>query len=134
MIEREIKFLPNGRLEVTIPVCLKHDGRKTTLLIDEDCGKTLDKDNLSPLQKALIQGFQFQKHLESGKIESVSALARKEHMDRAFLFRALSLVNLAPDIINLILDGREPKTITLNKLRKGFPEDWDEQRAFFGIK
>ena len=134
MIERDIKFLPNGRLEVTIPICLKHDGRKTTLLIDEDCGKPLDKDNLSQLQKALIQGFQYQKHLESGKVKSVTELARKEHVDRAFLFRALSLVNLAPDIINLILDGREPSTITLNKLRKGFPEDWDEQRAFFGIK
>ena len=134
MIERDIKFLPNGRLEVTIPICLKHDGRKTTLLIDEDCGKPLDKDNLSQLQKALIQGFQYQKHLESGKVKSVTELARKEHIDRAFLFRALSLVNLAPDIINLILDGREPKTITLTKLRKGFPEDWEEQRRYFGIK
>ena len=134
MIERDIKFLPNGRLEVTIPICLKHDGRKTTLLIDEDCGKPLDKDNLSQLQKALIQGFQYQKHLESGKVKSVTELARKEHIDRAFLFRALSLVNLAPDIINLILDGREPSTITLNKLRKGFPEDWEEQRRYFGIK
>ena len=130
MIERDIKFLPNGRLEVTIPICLKHDGRKTTLLIDEDCGKPL----LSPLQKALIQGFQYQKYLEAGKGESVTELARKEHIDRAFLFRALSLVNLAPDIINLILDGREPKTITLTKLRKGFPEDWEEQRRYFKIK
>ena len=134
MIERDIKFLPNGRLEVTIPICLKHDGRKTTLLIDEDCGKPLDKENLSPLQKALIQGFQYQKYLEAGKGESVTELARKEHIDRAFLFRALSLINLAPDIINLILDGREPKTITLTKLRKGFPEDWEEQRRYFGIK
>ena len=134
MIERDIKFLPNGRLEVTIPICLKHDGRKTTLLIDEDCGKPLDKDNLSQLQKALIQGFQYQKHLESGKVKSVTELARKEHVDRAFLFRALSLVNLSPDIINLILDGREPNTITLNKLRKGFPEDWEEQRHYFGIE
>ena len=134
MIERDIKFLPNGRLEVTIPICLKHDGRKTTLLIDEDCGKPLDKENLSPLQKALIQSFQYQKYLEAGKGESVTELARKEHIDRAFLFRALSLVNLAPDIINLILDGREPKTITLTKLRKGFPEDWEEQRRYFKIK
>ena len=134
MIARDIKFLPNGRLEVTIPICLKHDGRKTTLLIDEDCGKPLDKENLSPLQKALIQGFQYQKYLEAGKGESVTELARKEHIDRAFLFRALSLVNLAPDIINLILDGREPKTITLTKLRKGFPEDWEEQRHYFKIK
>ena len=121
-------------MEVTIPICLKHDGRKTTLLIDEDCGKPLDKENLSPLQKALIQGFQYQKYLEAGKGESVTELARKEHIDRAFLFRALSLVNLAPDIINLILDGREPKTITLTRLRKGFPEDWEEQRRYFGIK
>ena len=134
MIERDIKFLPNGRLEVTIPICLKHDGRKTTLLIDEDCGKPLDKENLSPLQKALIQGLQYQKYLEAGKGESVTELARKEHIDRAFLFRALSLVNLAPDIINLILDGRDPKNITLTKLRKGFPEDWEEQRRYFGIK
>ena len=72
MIERDIKFLPNGRLEVTIPICLKHDGRKTTLLIDEDCGKPLDKENLSPLQKTLIQGFQYQKYLEAGKGESVT--------------------------------------------------------------
>ena len=76
---------------------------------------------------------QYQKYLESGKGESVTDLAQKEHIDRAFLFRSLSLVNLAPDIINLILDGREPKTTTLNKLRKGFPEDWEEQRNFFGI-
>jgi len=79
-------------------------------------------------------GFRFQKCLEGGRIKSVTALARQEHMDRPFLFRALSLVNLAPDIIKLILNGIEPKTLTLNKLRKGFPEDWSEQRKFFRIK
>ena len=37
-------------------------------------------------------------------------------------------------VVQLILDGREPNTITLNKLRKGFPEDWEEQRHYFGIE
>ena len=133
MIERDIKFLPNGRLEVTIPICLKHDGRKTTLLIDEDCGKPLDKENLSPLQKALIQGFQYQKYLEAGKGESVTELARKEHIDRAFLFRALSLVNLAPDIIVAVMQGKTPPEMTLAKAVNNLPEDWQEQREMFGF-
>jgi hypothetical protein len=28
----------------------------------------------------------------------------------------------------------EPATIPLSKLRKGFPEDWTEQREMFGIE
>ena len=54
--------------------------------------------------------------------------------ERAFLFRALSLVNLAPDIIEAILNGKEPATLTLSKLRKGFPEDWEEQKKFLRIE
>ena len=61
------------------------------------------------------------------------------------LFLALSLVNLAPDIIEAILNGirpspkatagqEEPAKTTLFKLRKGFPEDWNEQRKLFGMK
>ena len=28
----------------------------------------------------------------------------------------------------------EPATLTLSKLRKGFPEDWTEQRKMFGME
>ena len=48
------------------------------------------------------------------------------------LFRSLSLVNLAPDLIEAILDGTESKNLTISALRKGIPEDWDEQRRIFG--
>ena len=65
---------------------------------------------------------------------TVSELAQKVKQERAFLFQALSLVNLAPEIIEAILNGKEPSTLTLSKLRKGFPEDWSEQRKMFGIE
>ncbi len=134
MTKKRSTILVNGKLEVIIPIRLKYDGSKTVLIQSEDCGKPLDVKNLSPLQKALIQGFQFQKKLESGKVRSVSELAKVEHMERAFLFRALSLVNLAPDIVDAILDGQEPKSLTLSNLRSGFPDDWQEQRAFLGME
>ena len=132
-MEREIEKLVNGNIAVTIPIRLKYDGHKTVIRQPERQTAELDTVTMSPLQKALVQGFQYRDALESGDVANVSELARREGQERAFLFRALSLVNLAPDIIEAILDGKEPSTVTLSRLRKGFPDDWDAQRKFFGM-
>ena len=133
-MEKTIERLVNGNIKVTIPIHLKYNGCKTVIHQPEVELAELDPETMSPLQKAVIQGFQYRDMLESGKVATVSELAQKVKQERAFLFRTLSLVNLAPDIIEAILNGKEPATITLSKLRKGFPEDWDEQRKLFGIE
>jgi citrate lyase beta subunit len=38
------------------------------------------------------------------------------------------LTLLAPDIVEAILDGRQPDGITLPKMMKPFPVEWKEQR------
>ena len=119
---------------MTIPIHLKYDGCKTVIHQPEVEHAELDPETMSPLQKAVIQGFQYRDMLESRKVATVSELAQKVKHERAFLFRALSLVNLAPDIIEAILNGQEPATLTLSKLHKGFPEDWTEQRKLFGME
>ncbi|MBE6362625.1 MAG: hypothetical protein E7054_03120 [Lentisphaerae bacterium] len=50
---------------------------------------------------------------------------------RSYLSRTLQLANLAPDIVKLIWENRQPETLTLDKLRKGIPESWEEQRKLF---
>ena len=132
-MERQIEKLVNGNIAVTIPIRLKYDGHKTVIRQPERQTAELDTDTMSPLQKALVQGFQYRDALESGDVANVSELARREGQERAFLFRALSLVNLAPDIIEAILNGTEPPTVTLSRLRRGFPDDWNEQRKVFGM-
>ena len=132
-MEKTIERLVNGNIKVTIPIRLKYDGCKTVIHQPEVEQAELDPETMSPLQKAVIQGFQYRDMLESGKVATVSELAQKVKQGRAFLFRALSLVNLAPDIIEAILNGKEPSSLTLSKLRKGFPEDWTEQRKMFGM-
>jgi len=47
--------------------------------------------------------------------------------------RTLSLVNLAPDIVTAVMSGKAPESVTLTKVLYGFPENWQEQRALFGI-
>lgn len=133
-MERTIERLVNGNIKVTIPVRLKYDGVKTVIRQPEPEPTELDPETLSPLMKAVIQGFKYRDMLELGQVANVSELAHKLNQERAFLFRSLSLVNLAPDIIEAILNGTEPDVITLANLRKGIPDDWDEQRKLFGMK
>lgn len=40
----------------------------------------------------------------------------------------LRLTLLAPDIIEMILDGRQPPTLQFEALRKFLPLVWEEQR------
>jgi hypothetical protein len=40
----------------------------------------------------------------------------------------LRLTLLAPDIIEMILDGRQPPALQFEGLRKSLPLLWDEQR------
>ena len=117
-MEKTIERLVNGNIKVTIPIRLKYDGCKTVIRQPETEQTELDPETMSPLQKAVIQGFQYRDMLESGTVATVSELAQKVKQERAFLFRALSLVNLAPDIIEAILNGKEPSSLTLSKLRK----------------
>ena len=94
-MEKTIERLVNGNIKVTIPIRLKYDGCKTVIHQPEVEQTELDPETMSPLQKAVIQGFQYRDMLESGKVATVSELAQKVKQERAFLFRALSLVNLA---------------------------------------
>jgi hypothetical protein len=67
--------------------------------------------------------------LEEGRYGSIRELAAAEGVDRAYVGRALHLTLLAPDIVEAILDGRQPEGITLPKPMKPFPVEWGSHRA-----
>jgi hypothetical protein len=39
------------------------------------------------------------------------------------------LTLLAPDIVESIMDGRQPAELGVHWLRRGIPVEWEEQRA-----
>jgi hypothetical protein len=41
----------------------------------------------------------------------------------------MRLAQLAPDLVEAILDGRQPQGLTLELLRTPLPPDWSAQRA-----
>ena len=49
-------------------------------------------------------------------------------MNETYICPALRLTLLAPDIVEAIMDGRQPAELGVHVLREGFPVEWEEQR------
>lgn len=43
----------------------------------------------------------------------------------------MKLATLAPELQKLIVEGREPESMSLEKLRHEFPDDWEAQKKMF---
>jgi hypothetical protein len=64
-----------------------------------------------------------------GNAKSITDLAEQEGVTDAYVCRLLPLTCLAPDIVEAILDGRQPKGLRLVAMLGNGPLAWDEQRA-----
>ncbi|MBF0590328.1 MAG: hypothetical protein HQL53_14500 [Magnetococcales bacterium] len=93
--------------------------------------EVVEKEN--PLLQAVIKAHIWRDLMESGKVGSMRELAEKEGVDSSYVGRTVRLTLLAPDIVGLILEGEQPEAMTVNALRRGFPVEWDRQRARWGI-
>jgi hypothetical protein len=69
--------------------------------------------------------------LGQGRYASISEMAAAERIDRGYLGRILQLTLLAPDIVEAILDGRQPSDLGLPALMEPFPVAWEAQRRPF---
>jgi len=58
--------------------------------------------------------------LESGQFTSITELAEHENLALTYMTRVLRLSLLAPEIVEMILDGRQPPEMTLEP----FPVQW----------
>jgi len=112
----------------------KRGGRKE--IIVPEGNRAVDGGNSKtqkPLVLALARAFQWQELLETGKYASIASLAKRLKVDRAYVSRILNLTLLAPDIVEAIMNGEEPSGLSLAKLTKPFPVEWQEQRREFGF-
>lgn len=111
---------------VHVPFSLvKRGGRKEMVMpIDRSTPRQTD----DTLVKALARAFRWKRMLDTGEFSTISDLAQRERIAAPFLTRTMRLAQLAPDLVEAILDGRQPRGLTLEALREPLPSDWSEQR------
>ena len=85
------------------------------------------------LIKALARSHRWKNMLENGQATSIKELADLEKINDSYLARILRLTLLAPDILDAILDGQQPKKLSLAALMEPFPMIWEQQREKWGF-
>ena len=85
------------------------------------------------LVKALARAFRWQRMLDEGVCGTIEELAKREKINRGYMSRVLRLTLLAPDIVEAILDGRQPEAMRLEDLLEVLPAEWEPQRTCLRI-
>lgn len=104
---------------------VKRGGRKEVQLPE---GASIQRRTDNTLVKALARAFRWKRMIESGEFASISELAAKEGIAFTYMARLMRLSLLAPDMVDAIVDGRQPANVTLANLMDPFPLEWTEQR------
>ena len=80
--------------------------------------------------KALARAFRWRRMLDEGVHATIEDLAKAKGIGKTYVSQVLRLTLLAPDLIEAILDGRQPAELELqlDDLLAGFPLEWAEQR------
>lgn len=98
--------------------------------------EALERSKPDPtLMKAIARGHVWFEQLARGEARSIKSIARREGVADRYVSRLINLAFLAPDIVEAILDGRQPPDLSLDRLtlRTGLPLDWSAQRTCLGL-
>lgn len=119
-------------VHLTVPVRLTRSGRAVRL-IQRD-GRAVTAGSPDPgLVELLRKGRAWWVQLQTGTID-IATIAREEQVNDSWISRLVRLNFLAPALIEAILAGTQPATLTASSLRTAdLPIAWNEQMAVFGI-
>jgi hypothetical protein len=124
----------DGTITVRIPINIRRkSGRRFIMTPGDTELEYVAPKRSDPMIGAIVKAHLWKEELESGKIANQEAIAKRERITASYISRIYRLTLLAPDIIDAILAGTQPKTLALLDLLKPFPLLWEEQRDCFGF-
>jgi len=86
----------------------------------------------SAMVKALARSSRYQEMRDERVCGTIEELARRGAGQPGYMSRVLRLTLLGPDIVEAILEGRQPEAMRLEGLLEGLPVEWEGQRREFG--
>ena len=112
-------------LTVVIPLSVKPRGGRKAMVTPGVLA--LERRQDITLIKAVARAFRWRRMLETGSFATINELAAAEKINSSYVSRVLRLTLLAPDIVETILDGRQPEGMALPALMQPFPVKWERQ-------
>jgi DNA invertase Pin-like site-specific DNA recombinase len=126
---------PSGRPEdivyLRVDARLNRSRGEVRLIAPEQANEPRSASANAALLKALARARRWYEMLISGEALSLQAIAKATGLDQRYVSRVARLAFLAPEIVEGILEGRQPFELTLDTIFNPFPANWAEQKDLF---
>ena len=138
MNQVKMSLIEDGKiLQMRIPIRIsRRNGRKKIVLkqvIPPGESPPLRSSENIQLVLAIARAHRWLELLDRGKIVSLTELARILNLDKSYVSRIMKFAFLAPDIVDRILDDKEPSGLSMRRMLKQIPDDWGDQRNKFAF-
>lgn len=120
-------------INLEIGARVKRCGAEMRLVLPPDRFNQVPSNPASSLLKALARARTWHEWILAGEVSGQGATAQRLGLNERYVSRVLECAFLAPDIVEAILDGRQPFNLTFARLTRGLPLSWVEQRKQLGF-
>jgi site-specific DNA recombinase len=129
---RKLVIDANDLIVLTIEAKRKRCGGEVHLVVPPNSmvSARLPKPSLI---KALARAHGWYQKVIQGDVPDMRSLARQAGLTERYVGKVFACSLLAPDIIESILEGRQPHDLNFKKLCEQVPSSWAEQRERFGL-
>jgi ribosomal protein L17 len=115
-------------IELTAAIDFKRRGVETKLILPGLLQQNRDSRCDPALIKAIARGRAWFEELATGRARSLQELAQRDGITRRYIRRLVDLAFLSPQLVEAILQGRQPADLTATRLTESdLPLDWAEQ-------
>ena len=119
--------------EIELAVSLQRCGIESKLIVAGKNSGPAHNRTIQAIQDALEKALKWNQELITGRASSMSALADHNGVSHQYVGHIIKLAWLSPEIMQAIIRGQVPATLSLDRLKKGFPLAWNEQQAKLGF-
>jgi hypothetical protein len=130
--ERRAELLKKDILSLLIEMRVKRCGREVRLIVPANSEAGTPVKTVPALVKVITRVHQWPVKIISGQFTGRHSIAQQTGIEERYAGRILNCAFLAPDIVEAILEGRQPADLTVQKLLRALPMDWTEQRKKLG--
>jgi uncharacterized protein (DUF58 family) len=119
---------------ISLPFDVRRRGVESRLVIggEQPTPPSIDQRLIDTIARAMT----LMQRLAGGTTKTTAELAREDGIDDGEISRVLPLAFLAPDIVEAIVQGRQPVALTTRYLKrlKPLPASWADQRRILGFE
>jgi site-specific DNA recombinase len=120
-------------ITLRVPANLKRCGGEIRLIISGPAVNTQRQQPAPSLIKAISRSHEWIRRLEAGEFKDQRALAAAIGLAPRHVRFILRTAFVAPEIVEAILEGRQPPTLMLASLMGDLPLSWREQKKTIGL-